>query len=88
MRKLAILLLKGVQSHFFALEGQKVHLHPVLLGVRHGGVCEYGFFAATLLTAKRLLRCAPWGKGGIRSSACKPQGKHEDVCVNAVSENQ
>jgi putative membrane protein insertion efficiency factor len=26
---------------------------------------HYGFFRATMLTAARIFRCAPWGKGGF-----------------------
>ena len=87
MRKLAILLLKGYKTTFPRWKG-KTCIHPVLLGVRHGGVCGVRLFCRHSAYGKEAFAVRALGQRRIRSSACKPQGKHEDVCVNAVSENQ
>lgn len=65
MRKLAILLLKGYKATFSRWKGKRCIYTPSCSVYAMEAYAEYGFFVATLLTAKRLLRCAPWGKGGF-----------------------
>ena len=53
-----------VSTRRVAAPGALVPLHAVVLVLLGAGADPYGAVKGGILTAWRLLRCAPWGKGG------------------------
>ena len=61
-----IALLKLYKATLSKLKGGKVCIYTPSCSVYSmEAYAEHGFFVGSWLTLKRLLRCAPWGKGGF-----------------------
>lgn len=65
MKWLAIGLLKLYKLTLSKLIGKNCRYYPTCSVYSMEAYYSYGFFIGTFLTAKRLLRCTPWGKGGV-----------------------
>lgn len=66
MKYVAILLLKLYKATLSKWKGGKRCIYTPSCSVYSmEAYREFGFFKGSLLTLKRLLRCAPWGKGGF-----------------------
>jgi uncharacterized protein len=58
----AIKLYRITLSPYF---GQQCRYYPTCSAYTEEAIGRYGFTRGTWLGAKRLCRCAPWGKGGV-----------------------
>lgn len=66
LNKLAILALRCYKATLSKLKGGKKCIYtPTCSVYAIEAYQQYPFVTASLLTARRLLRCAPWGRGGI-----------------------
>lgn len=66
MKHVAIAMLKLYKATFSRWKGRKVCIYTPSCSVYSmEAYRKFGFFAGSWLTLKRLLRCAPWGKGGF-----------------------
>ena len=66
MRYVAIALLKLYKATISKWKGGKRCIYTPSCSVYSMEAYErHGFIVGSLLTAKRLLRCAPWGNGGF-----------------------
>ncbi len=52
-----------------------MYFYAKLFGLFDGGVRKVRLFKGSWLTFKRLLRCAPWGKGGFDPTPFNLRGK-------------
>ena len=76
MKYLAIALLKLYKATISKLKGGKRCIYTPSCSVYSmEAYARHGFFAGSFLTAKRLFRCAPWGKGGFDPVPMNPRGK-------------
>ncbi len=66
MKYLAIALLKLYKATISKWKGKKTCIFTPSCSVYSmEAYRSFGFFKGSWLTLKRLLRCAPWGKGGF-----------------------
>ncbi len=65
LNKLAIRALHGYKATLSKVKGKRCIYTPSCSVYAIEAYSQYNFVSASCLTAKRLLRCAPWGKGGI-----------------------
>lgn len=66
LNKLAILMLRGYKATLSKLKGGKKCIYtPTCSVYAIEAYTQHNFVTASVLTARRLLTCAPWGKGGI-----------------------
>ena len=66
MRYLAIAMLKLYKATISKWKGGKRCIYTPSCSVYSMEAYErFGFVVGSWMTAKRLLRCAPWGKGGF-----------------------
>ena len=66
MKRLAIALLKLYKATLSKWKGGKKCIYTPSCSVYSMEVYEeFGFWKGSWLTLRRLLRCAPWGKGGF-----------------------
>ena len=76
MKYLAIGLLKLYKATISKWKGGKRCIYTPSCSVYSMEAYErHGFFAGSWLTLKRLLRCAPWGKGGFDPVPTNLRGK-------------
>lgn len=65
MKWFCILLLKLYKATLSKLLGKKCIFTPTCSVYSMEAYRRHGFFKGSYLTAKRVAKCAPWGKGGI-----------------------
>lgn len=65
MKYLAIALLKLYKATLSKLKGKRCIYTPSCSVYSMEAYMKHGFVVGSLLTIKRLLACAPWGKGGF-----------------------
>lgn len=65
LNKLAIRALRWYKATLSRVKGKRCIYTPSCSVYAIEAYSQYNFVQASLLTAKRLLSCAPWGKGGI-----------------------
>lgn len=66
MKYVAIALLKLYKATLSKWKGTKTCIYTPSCSVYSIEAYQsFGFWGGSWLTAKRLLRCAPWGKGGF-----------------------
>lgn len=65
MKYVAIFLLKIYKATLSKVFGKKCIYTPTCSVYSMEAYLSYGVFKGTWLTAARLARCAPWGKGGF-----------------------
>ena len=76
MKYLAIALLKLYKATLSKLKGGKRCIYTPSCSVYSMEAYErHGFVVGSWLTFKRLLRCAPWGKGGFDPVPTNLRGK-------------
>lgn len=76
MKYIAIALLKLYKATLSEWKGgKKCIFTPSCSVYSMEAYNEFGFFKGSALTAKRLLRCAPWGKGGFDPIPVNLKGK-------------
>lgn len=76
MKYVCIGLLKLYKATFSKWKGGKKCIYcPSCSVYSMEAYAEFGFFRGTFLTLKRLLRCAPWGKGGFDPIPYNLKGK-------------
>ena len=76
MRYVAIALLKLYKATLSKLKGGKRCIYTPSCSVYSMEAYErHGFVVGSWLTAKRLARCAPWGKGGFDPVPTNLRGK-------------
>lgn len=76
MKYVAIALLKLYKATLSKWKGGKKCIYtPTCSVYSMEAYHQYGFVKGTILTAKRLLRCAPWGKGGFDPLPYDKKGK-------------
>ncbi len=65
MKAFALWLLRGYKKYVSPLKGRHTCIfRPSCSVYAIEAVTEFGFVKGAALTALRLLRCVPWGKGG------------------------
>lgn len=67
MKWFCIFLLKIYKATLSKLLGKTCIFTPTCSVYAMEAYREHGFFGGSYLTARRLLRCAPWNKGGFDS---------------------
>ena len=76
MKHVAIALLKLYKATLSKLKGGKRCIYTPSCSVYSMEAYErHGFIVGSWLTLKRLLRCAPWGKGGFDPVPTNLRGK-------------
>ena len=65
MKYLAIALLKLYKATISKLKGKRCIYTPSCSVYSMEAYYKHGFFKGSWLTLKRVLKCAPWGKGGF-----------------------
>lgn len=75
MRYVCILLLKLYKATLSKIIGRECKFTPTCSVYSMEAYREHGFFVGTYLTAKRLWRCSPWGKGGTDTVPFNAKGK-------------
>lgn len=75
MKYFAITLLKIYKVTLSKLFGRRCIYTPTCSVYGMEAYDSYGVILGTVLTAKRLLRCAPWGKGGFDPVPYNKKGK-------------
>lgn len=65
MKYICIALLKLYKATFSKLKGKRCIFCPSCSVYAMEAYETHGFWVGSWLTLKRLLRCAPWGKGGF-----------------------
>ena len=65
MKRLAIALLKLYKATISKWKGKRCIYMPSCSVYSMEAYEKHGFVVGSWLTLKRLLRCAPWGKGGF-----------------------
>lgn len=75
MKYVAISLLKFYKATISKVKGKRCIFSPSCSVYAMEAYKEFGFFAGSWLTLKRLLRCAPWGKGGFDPIPTNLRGK-------------
>ena len=76
MKYVAIALLKLYKATLSKWKGGKKCIFTPSCSVYSMEADEkFGFFKGSWLTFKRLLRCAPWGKGGFDPTTFNLRGK-------------
>lgn len=76
MKYLAIALLKLYKATLSKLKGGRRCIYTPSCSVYAMEVYRsFGFIKGSWLTLKRLLRCAPWGKGGFDPAPVNLKGK-------------
>jgi len=65
MKWFCILLLKIYKATLSKLLGKKCIYTPTCSVYSMEAYRRHGFISGSIMTAKRLLRCAPWHKGGF-----------------------
>ena len=76
MKYVAIALLKLYKATISKLKGGKRCIYTPSCSVYSMEAYKrHGFFVGSWLTLKRLLRCAPWGKGGFDPVPMNLRGK-------------
>ena len=63
-KKIALSLLRLYQLTFASLVGPCCRFQPTCSQYAQEAYRQWGMLKGTWLTAKRLLRCHPWAKGG------------------------
>lgn len=76
MKYVAILLLKLYKATISKWKGRKTCIFTPSCSVyAMEAYDKFGFVVGSWLTLKRLLRCAPWGKGGFDPVPTNLRGK-------------
>ena len=57
-------IIRAYQATLSPLLGGHCRFHPTCSRYAHQAFCEYPTHLALAMTARRLLRCHPWGGGG------------------------
>ncbi len=65
MKYVCIALLKFYKATISKVKGKKCIFTPSCSTYAIESFKEHGFFKGSYLTFLRLMRCAPWGKGGF-----------------------
>ena len=65
MKYLCIALLKLYKATISKWKGKRCIYTPSCSVYGMEAYSEHGFFVGSYLTLRRVLRCAPWGKGGF-----------------------
>ena len=65
MRRAAFMLLRGYQMLVSPYLRTQCRYHPTCSHYSYEAVEKHGVLKGTALTARRLLRCQPWGGSGI-----------------------
>ncbi len=65
MKYICIALLKLYKATISKIKGKKCIYAPSCSVYAIESYKEHGFFKGSYLTFLRLIRCAPWGKGGF-----------------------
>ncbi len=66
MKNFALRLLRWYKKYVSPLKGRHTCIfRPSCSVYAMEAVSSFGFVKGVFLTAKRLLRCVPWGKGGL-----------------------
>lgn len=75
MKYLAIALLKLYKATISKLKGKHTCIYSPSCSVYSMEAYKsFGFIKGTVLTIRRLARCAPWGKGGFDPVPCNLRG--------------
>lgn len=77
MKYVCIGLLKLYKATLSRLKGRKVCIYTPSCSVYSMEAYADGFFVGSWLTLKRLVRCAPWGKGGFDPVPVNLRGKRK-----------
>lgn len=77
MKYVAIALLKAYKATISKVKGKRCIFSPSCSVYSMEAYKEFGFFVGSWLTLKRLLRCAPWGKGGFDPIPTNLRGKEK-----------
>lgn len=77
MKYVAIALLKAYKATISKVKGKRCIFSPSCSVYGMEAFKEFGFFVGSWLTLKRLLRCAPWGKGGFDPIPTNLRGKEK-----------
>lgn len=64
MAKVAIALVRGYQILLSPYLGRNCRFHPSCSQYAIDAIAIHGFFKGTLLSVRRLCKCAPWHPGG------------------------
>lgn len=75
MKHLAIALLKLYKATLSKWKGKSCIYTPSCSVYAMEAYDKFGFVGGSWLTLKRLLRCAPWGKGGFDPVPTNLRGK-------------
>ncbi len=75
MKYVAIALLKVYKATISKIKGKRCIFTPSCSVYSMEAYKEYGFFKGSWLTLRRLVRCAPWGKGGFEPIPTNLKGK-------------
>ncbi len=75
MRWICIFLLKIYKITLSPLIGKNCIFYPTCSVYSMEAYKSFGFFKGSYLTAKRLLKCGPWSKGGFDPVPYKFGGK-------------
>lgn len=77
MKYVAIFLLKLYKATLSKWKGKRCIYTPSCSVYSMEAYREYGFCKGSLLTLRRLLRCAPWGRGGFDPVPFNLRGKYK-----------
>jgi putative membrane protein insertion efficiency factor len=64
MRQIALLLIRGYQRFISPLTPPSCIYTPSCSQYGYEAIMRYGLLRGGWLTAKRIARCHPWGRGG------------------------
>lgn len=80
-RNLLALVLMAYRKVISPLYGDVCRYYPTCSQYGLGAIQERGVIMGTVLTARRLVRCNPWSRGGIDDV---PPAKHHHFTINRL----